>query len=121
MTSTNNILFPSNNGTLTFEYFFFTSYICKHAAGAGFRKRSYRTKELMQTFDEAQNNYRKHAQRSNNRVSMPTRVLGRVRNDSNVRRILRTRMCFLDGYISVTSVSFITVIYPSRYHTAASF
>ena len=38
-----------------------------------------------------QNNHRKHAKRSNNRVSLPTRVFGRVRTDSNVSWILRTR------------------------------
>ena len=38
----------------------------------------------MWTFDADyinHNNHRKHANRANNRVSMPTRLLGRVRND----------------------------------------
>ena len=49
----------------------------------------------MPTFDADyvnQNNYRKKENRLNNRASGPTRVLGRVRNDSNVRWILRTRL-----------------------------
>ncbi|KAI0216470.1 hypothetical protein LSAT2_031511 [Lamellibrachia satsuma] len=44
------------------------------------------SKELMRTFDADyvnDNNHRKRAKRSNNRVSMTTGVLGRVRNDSN--------------------------------------
>ena len=55
----------------------------------------YRPKELIRTFDAHyvnQSNLKKHSNRSNNRASAPTRVLGRVRNNSNVRWILRTRL-----------------------------
>ena len=48
----------------------------------------------MRTFDADyvnHNNHRKHAERSNNRLSGPTSVLDRVRNDSNVIWIIRTR------------------------------
>ena len=55
---------------------------------AGFTKHSYGTKELKRKLDEDyvnHNNHRKHAEGSNSGVFMPIRVLGRVRNDSNVR------------------------------------
>ena len=58
---------------------------------AGFTKRSHSTKDLMQTFDEdyvSQNNRENTQSVLNNRVSMPTHVLSRVRNDSNANGFL---------------------------------
>ena len=92
VTSTNSKLFPLYNGELTFEHTFFISYICKYAAGLV--SRSIPT-ELMRTFNADyvnHNNHRKHVDRSNNCVSMPTRVLGGVRNNLNVWWILKTRL-----------------------------
>ena len=48
----------------------------------------------MRTFDAdyiSRNNHRKHAERSNNCVSMPIHVFSHVRNDSDIRWILRMR------------------------------
>ena len=41
------------------------------------------------------NNHRKHTNHSNNCVSMPTRILSHFRNDSNVSRILRTKLPYV--------------------------
>ena len=51
-----------------------------------FHEDSYRAKELVRTFDADyvnHNDHRKHAERSNYRVSIAMCVLDRFRNDSN--------------------------------------
>ena len=77
--STNSMLFPLYNCELTFEHTFVLPTFVNMLLG-GFH-------EAFLSFEGTgadyvnHNNHRKHANRSNNRVSVPTRVVGYVRND----------------------------------------
>ena len=82
VTSTNSI---SYNGELTYEHVCSLPTFVNILQGR-FTTHSYSSNALMGTFEADyvnHNNHRKHTNRSNNRVYIQTRVLGRVRNDSD--------------------------------------